>query len=82
MDDTKLNSADLNSTRRELFVRSLEVITHSPCGSLENECFVHVLLGFSSTWDVPDLELVMGDPNTLLRRLSIRVLNGSIVAFG
>ena len=25
-----------------------------------------VLLGFGSTWDVPDLELVMGDPNTLL----------------
>ena len=25
-----------------------------------------VLLGFGSTWDVPDLELVMGDPNSLL----------------
>ena len=26
---------------------------------------LRVLLGFGSTWDVPDLELVMGDPNTL-----------------
>ena len=24
----------------------------------------HVLLGFGSTWDEPDLELIMGDPNT------------------
>ena len=23
-----------------------------------------VLLGFDSTWDGPDLELIMGDPNT------------------
>ena len=27
-----------------------------------------VLLRFGSTWDSPDLELIMGDPNSLVRR--------------
>ena len=41
-----------------------------------------VLLGFDSTWDGPDLELIMGDPSTLLWRLSVQVMDRSIVGFG
>ena len=39
-----------------------------------------VLLGFDSTWDGPDFELSMEDPNTLLRRLD--ALERPIVGFG
>ena len=39
-----------------------------------------VLLGLGSTWDGPDLELIMGDPNTLLRQSD--VLDRSILGFG
>ena len=41
-----------------------------------------VLLGFGSTWGSPDLELIIGDPNTLLRRLDVRALDRSIVGSG
>ena len=39
-----------------------------------------VLLGFGSTWDGPDLELSMEDPNTLLRQSD--VFDRPIVEFG
>ena len=38
------------------------------------------LLGFGSTWDDPDFELSMEDPNTLLRQLD--VLDRPIIEFG